>query len=121
MVDDDTWPTEQPTSFTPLLLVHYQGNRTPEQVTAMAELTYTGDIGKVVSITGECSTIKHDKRDGHNKLYKIFDTYRATKDIKVILDPLETSIGKSVLLKEISYRWVNKQLLLKFELVLLVS
>ena len=58
MVDDDVWPPEQPTSFTPLLLVHYQGNRTLEQVTAMAELTFSGDINKVASITGNCSTIK---------------------------------------------------------------
>ena len=132
MVDDDTWPPEQPTSFTPLLLVHYQGNRTLEQVTAMAELTYTGDISKVASVTSENSAVKHNKRDGHEKFHKIFDTTKATKEIIEILAPLENKsafiliegapgIGKSVLLKEISYRWAIKELLQKFELVLLVS
>ena len=119
MVDDDTWPPEQPKSFTPLLLIHHQGHRTPEQVTAMAELTYAGDIGKVASV------IDHK----HGKL----NTSEATEDIAEILSPLESAkqssfiliegapgIGKSVLLKEIGYKWANKELLQKFELVLLV-
>ena len=124
MVDDNTWPPEQPTSFTPLLLIHYKGSRTPEQVTAMAELMSTGDIAKVASVTGKQSSMKPEK---------LFDTSKATKEIKEILAPLEKSkestliliegapgIGKSVLLKEISYRWAKKELLQKFELVLLI-
>ena len=47
MADDDTWPPKQPKSFTPLLLIHHQGSHTAEQVTAMAELMYTGKIDKV--------------------------------------------------------------------------
>ena len=109
MVDDDTWPPEQPTSFTPLLLIHHQGRCTPKQVTAMAELMHAGDIQKTS------------------------DTSKATKEIEEILSPLEKSekasfvliegapgIGKTILLKEIAYRWGNKQLLQKFELVLLI-
>ena len=124
MVDDNTWPPEQPTSFTPLLLIHYKGLRTPEQVTAMAELMSTGDIDKVASVTGKQSSMKYEK---------LFDASTATKEIKEILAPLEKrkesafiliegapGIGKSVLLKEISYRWANKELLQKFELVLLI-
>ena len=109
MVDDDTWPPKQPTSFTPLLLIHHQGDRTPEQVTAMAKLMHAGDIQKTL------------------------DTSKATKEIEEILSPLENSeeasfiliegapgIGKTILLKEIAYRWGNKQLLQKFKLVLLI-
>ena len=109
MVDDDTWPPEQPTSFTPLLLIHHQGHRTPMQVTAMAELMHAGDIQKMLN------------------------TSKATKEIEEILSPLEKSeeaffvliegapgIGKTILLKEIAYRWGNKYLLQKFELVLLI-
>ena len=109
MVDDDTWPPEKPTSFTPLLLIHHQGHRTPEQVTAMAELMHAGDIQKTLN------------------------TSKATKEIEEILFPLEKSeeasfvliegapgIGKTILLKEIAYRWGKKQLLQNFELVLLI-
>ena len=134
MVDDDAWPPEQPTSFTPLLLIHHQGPRTPEQVTAMAELTCTGDIGKVALVTGQQSDIRHVKLGSHEKFEKAFKTSRMTKEIEEILAPLEESkkscfvliegapgIGKSVLLKEIAYRWGNKELLQKTDLVLLLS
>ena len=130
MVDDDTWPPEQLTSFTPLLLIHHQGDCTTEQVTAMAELMYTGDIGKVDLVTSDQHALKHTS---HEKFHKGLDTSKATKEIREILAPLEKSkestfilvegapgIGKSVLLKEIAYGWANKELLQKFELVLLV-
>ena len=129
MVDHDTWPPKQPTSFTPLLLIHHQGDHTPEQVTAMAELMHAGDIDKVTLVTGS----KRAKLDVHNKFHKVLDTSKATKEIGEILAPLEEGkqscfiliegapgIGKSVLLKEITYKWANKELLQKFELVLLV-
>ena len=97
----------------------------------MAELMYTGDIGKVAMVTGERSTVKHDKLDSHEKFHKMLDTSKATKEIEEILAPLDKEsafiliegapgIGKSVLLKEISYRWANKELLQKFQLVLLI-
>ena len=126
MVDDNTWPPEQPTSFTPLLFIHHQGHRTPEEVTAMAELTYTGNIDKVALVTGY-------QLDSQENGKKMLDTSKATKDIAEILSPLENSegssfiliegapgIGKSVLLQEIAYRWANKEILQNFELVLLV-
>ena len=126
MVDDDTWPPEQPKSFTPLLLIHHQGHRTPQQVSAMAEMTYAGDIGKI-------ALVNHHPHASQEKIYKTLDTSTATKDIAEILSPLESGkrssfiliegapgIGKSALLKEIAYRWANKELLQTFELVLLV-
>ena len=134
MGDDDTWPPEQPTSFTPLLLIHRKGHRTSEEATAMAELMHTCGIDKVAMVTGEQPTVKHAKLDGHEKFHKMLDTSRATKEIEEILAPLENNtksafiliegapgIGKSVLLKEIAYKWGdNKQLLKNYELVLLV-
>ena len=130
-VDESTWPPGKPAHFTPLLLVHHQGDHSLEQVQTMAELMYTGDIGKVAMVTSERSTIKHDKIDGHEKFHKILDSSKATKEIEEILAPLDNEsgfiliegapgIGKSVLLKEISYKWANKDLLQKFELVLLI-
>ena len=134
MVDDDAWPPEQLTSFTPLLLIHHQGPRTPQQVTAMAELICTGDIGKVVLVTSQQSGIRHAKLAGHEKFEKAFEASKTTKEIKEILAPLEErkkscsvliegapGIGKSILLKEIAYRWDNKELLQKFEFVLLAA
>ena len=63
----------------------------------------------------------------------MFNTTKIRKEITEILSPLETSnhpqfilvegapgIGKSLLLKEIAYRWGIQQILQKFKLVLLV-
>ena len=132
-IDDNIWPPEQTTSFTPLLLIHRQGYRTKEEVVAMAELMYSGNISKVASVTGEQSTVKRDTLGSHEKFHKMSDTSRATKEIEEILAPLEKGkesafvliegapgIGKTVLLKEIAYKWANNELLQKFEFVLLV-
>ena len=132
-VDDNTWPPVQQTNFTPLLLVHHQGDHSLEQMQAMAELMYTGNISKVASVTGGEPAVKHIKLDGHERFHKMLDTSRATKEITEILAPLEMGkestfiliegapgIGKSVLLKEIAYRWGKKQLLKKFEFVILI-
>ena len=99
----------------------------------MAELMYSGNISKVASVTGEQSTVKCDTLGGHEKFYKMSDTSRTTKEIEEILAPLEKSkesafvliegapgIGKTVLLKEIAYKWANNELLQKSEFVLLV-
>ena len=124
MVDDDTWPPEQPTSFTPLLLIHRKGHRTTDEVETMAELMHGGDIEKVAMVTGKPSAVKHTRVDGREKFHKMSDTNKATKEIEEILAPLENNtnsafiliegapgIGKSVLLKEIAYKWGDKQLL----------
>ena len=133
MVDDNTWPPEQLTSYTPLLFIHHQGNRTKEEVTVMAKLMSSGNISEVASVTGEQSTVKHDTKGSYEKFHKMQETSRATKEIEEILAPLEKGkesafiliegapgIGKTVLLKEIAYRWANKELLHKFEFVLLL-
>ena len=133
MVDDDTWSPEQPTSFTPLLLIYNKDHRTLEEATAMAELMHTGGNDKVAVVTGEHPTVKR-ALDSHEKFHKMLGTSSATKEIEEILAPLENNmksafiliegapgIGKSVLLKEIAYKWGdNKQLLKNYELVLLV-
>ena len=132
-VDESTWPPGKPAHFTPLLLVHNKSRCTPEQVQAMAEMMHAGDIGKVAMVTGGEPAVKHDKLDSHEKFHKMLDTSKATKEIEEILAPLDKNtessfiliegapgIGKSMLLKEIAYRWGKKQLLQKFELVLLV-
>ena len=129
MVDEPTWPPGKPAHFTPLLLVYNKSHHTPKQVQAMAEMMHAGDIGKIVLVTGGQSAVKHDSH--HEKFHKMLDTSKATKEIEEILAPLDKEsafvliegapgIGKSILLKEIAYRWGKKQWLQNFELVLLV-
>ena len=135
IVDNNTWPPEQPANFTPLLLLHYQGHRTKEQVAATASIMCTGNISKVTTVTDNYSAVKRLKVDNHQNIDQVLDTSKATKEIEDILAPLEIKgeescliliegapgIGKSVLLHEIAYRWGKKQLLQKYDLVLLLS
>ena len=130
IVDDDTWPPEQPESFTPLLLIHHQGSHTAEQVIATAKLMQSGNIA---SVTVDQRPVQHARFDGNENFKNVLATSKATKEIEEILAPLEEGkqscfiliegapgIGKSVLLKEIHYKWANKELLQNYQFVLLV-
>ena len=70
-VDNDTWPPEQPASFTPLLLLHYQGHRTKEQVAATASVMCTGNISKVTTVTDNYSAVKRLKVDNHQNIDQV--------------------------------------------------
>ena len=133
--DEETWPPDQPKNFTPLLLIHHQGKHNMKQATAMAQLIQTGDIDEITSLASNRSVpTNHPKLDSHKPLQEVLDSSTVTKELTEILAPLEQSkepqfiliegapgIGKSILLKEIAYRWGNKQLLKTFKLVLLAS
>ena len=132
--DEETWPPDQPKNFTPLVLIHHQGQHAMKQATAVAQLIQTGDIDKITSLASNRSVPKHHpKLDSHEPLQEVLDSSTVTKELAEILAPLEQSkspqfiliegapgIGKSILLKEIAYRWGNKQLLKTFRLVLLL-
>ena len=132
--DEETWPPDQPKNFTPLVLIHHQGQHSMKQATAMAQLIQTGDIDDITSLASNRSVpTNHPKLDSHEPLQEVLDSSTVTKELTDILAPLEQSkepqfiliegapgIGKSVFLKELAYRWGNKQLLKTFKLVLLV-
>ena len=133
MVDDDSWPPEQLKSFTPLLLVHYQGHRSSKQVTATAKLMHRGEITSLVSDQSRIASTHHTNLDSLEVAQEILNTSVVTKKLEEILVPLEKhdepcfiliegapGIGKSVLLKEIAYQWGKKHLLPMFKIVLLI-
>ena len=133
--DEETWPPDQPKNFTPLVLIHHQGQHSMKQATAVAQVIQTGNIDEITSLASNQSIPKHyPKLDSHEPLQEVLDSSTVTKELAEILAPLEQSkdpqfiliegapgIGKSILLKELAYRWGNKQLLKTFKLVLLVS
>ena len=132
-VDKEAWPPDPPKTFTPLVLIQHQGYRNIKQSTTMAEFVERGHIDKVVTITTTKSLPKRLKLDSHQTLQEMLDTSKITKEIAEILAPLETSddpqfvliegapgIGKTLFLREISYRWGKHKILQKFKLVLLL-
>ena len=131
--DEEAWPPDPPKTFTPLVLIQHQGYRSIKQSTAMAEFVERGHIDKVVSVTTTDTLPTRLKLDSHQPLHEVLDTSKVTKEVAEILAPLEISddpqliliegapgIGKTLLLREISYRWGKHQILQKFKLVLLV-
>ena len=130
IVDDDTWPPEQLKGFTPLSFVHYQGLRNSNQAAIMANIMHAGRITSLVTEFQSCITHHTSTETLQNSL----GVTRVTNKLEEILTPLENSndnssiiliegppgIGKSVLLKEIAYRWGEGYLLQKFKMVLLV-
>ena len=135
-VDKEAWPPDPPKTFTPLVLVQHQSHRNLNQSTAMTEFVELGHIDKVTN-TSSSNTDTLSNRfelDKYLLLQEVLDTSKVTKEVTEILAPLETSddpqliliegapgIGKTLLLREISYRWGKHQILLKFKLVLLVG
>ena len=127
-VDDNTWPPDQPKNFTPLVLTYYEGHHNLQQAMAITELTQTGDITSLAS-----NQPAPNQHPNHQPLQEILNTSTICKDFEQILAPLEKNdkpqlilvegppgIGKSVLLKEIAYRWGDQQILKVFKFVLLV-
>ena len=133
--DEETWPPDQPKNFTPLVLIHHQGQHSMKQPIVVAQVIQTGNIDDITTMAVDQSVPKHSpKLDSHEPLQEVLDNSTVTKEIAEIFVRLEQSkdpqfiliegapgIGKSVLLKEIAYRWGNKQLLKKFKFVLLIQ
>ena len=100
----------------------------------MAKLTCAGNIDDIPSMAnGQLIPTHYCNQDNSREsLKEVLKNSTATKEITEILAVLENKdyscfvliegppgIGKSVLLKEISHRWANKQLLQTYKLVLL--
>ena len=132
--NEETWPPDQPKNFTPLILVHHQGHHSMKQPALVAQVIQSGDINNITEMAGNQSIPKHHfELDSHEPLQEVLDSSTVTKELTEILAPLEQSedpqfiliegapgIGKSILLKEIAYRWGKKQLLKTFRFVFLV-
>ena len=139
ILDENRWPPEQPKEFTPLLLIQYQGQKTSEQDIALTNLTLRGNISYITSPVA-AATKHRPKLKGnentdfyHESLQGFFNNSTITKEVAAILSPFDKSdepcfiliegppgIGKSLLLKEIAYRWGKNKALKMFKLVLLV-
>ena len=128
IIDEEAWPPELPDIFTPLVLIHYQGIRNFEQSAAMAEFVGRGCINDVMTKSSNNVASKY-----HEPLQEALDASTVTEKVSDILISFETSsdpqfiliegapgMGKSLLLKEIAYRWSIRQILHKIKLVLLV-
>ena len=120
-VDEETWPQFELKTFTPLLLMHFKGQRNLKQANTMVKLAFTGKIDDIPFMANDqlIPTQYCNQYYSHKSLKEVFDKSTVTKDIAGILALLEKrcfvlvegppGIGKSVLLKELLYTMANKQ------------
>ena len=128
------WPPNQPKSIVSVALIHYKGKRTRQELFAIAQRHKDGSIA-VDQLTSSSSQAPAAKKQR-------FDHSRVTKDIADIftadpMDQIEDStdlnkspkriliegapgIGKTVLAKEIAFRWAKKELLQNIDLTFLI-
>ena len=136
-LSETTWPPEQPKEFTPVVLMHHQSQPSSKDAIALTKALYSIDLNDINAVfaTGNQYIInQHPKLKCHGDCLQTFIyTSKVTKDIKEILAPLEENddpqliliegapgIGKTILLKEIAFKWSENHLLAKFKLVLLL-
>ena len=135
-VTKDTWPPDQPSEFTPLVLLHHEDEESITQVTTITKALHRGAISDVVSATSSEPIAKRPRLRSHDELREALKASKATAttDISEILAPLEVSdkaqtiliegapgIGKTILLKHIAYSWAEQGMLQKYNLLLLVQ
>ena len=124
-VDEEAWPPNQPQDFTPLLLIHHEGQYTFKP-TAALQLAGSIQSGRPY--------FKCYPQDSHQPQREALDNSKTTKQLVDILAPLQQSdnaqfilveglpgIGKSLLLQEIAYNWAARKILQNFKLVLFIQ
>ena len=134
-LSENTWPPVQLEDFTPVVLMHHQGQYSSAETIVLTEVLYSLDLNDVVFATDNQYIIaQHPKLKCHNDCFQTFlNTSKITKDVKEMLAPLEENedpqlmliegapgIGKTILLKEIAFRWGKDCSLSKFKLVFLL-
>ena len=120
-IDMNSWPPEQPTEFTPVVLINYESKYCTNKI----HHTMHPSEEEFCKMLPETNYGPHNCLPGNSittkNLTEILSLLENNEGPQVILIEGAPGIGKSVLLREIAYRWANLEVLHKFKLLLLLS
>ena len=117
-VDMNSWPPEQPKEFTPVVLIHYQDQY---DTATIPHIVIPSGEGFCEMFAAETCNHVPGNSTTTKDITKILSLLEKDEGSQVVLIEGAPGIGKSVLLREIAYRWANLEVLRKFKLLLLVS
>ena len=132
IISEKTWPPSQPIFYIPQSLIYHQGQyKGKEESDLMVELIRMG--GKY-ALTLEDTNQDHLNHQPLQQILNRNKSTRVTESIAKILTSLDAhegprflliegaqGMGKTILLKEIAYRWAEKKLLVTCKLVFLIN
>ena len=120
IISEETWPPNQPTFYIPQSLMYhegrYKGKEESDLMVKLIQMGYNHLNYQPLQHILNCS--KSTKET--NSITKIFTSLDAHKGPKFLLIEGAQGMGKTILLKEIAYRWANKELLITCKLVFLI-
>lgn len=124
--------TRQPKEYTTLALIHHNNQPTQNQIVRLAKAKGTGSVDKIIAVArNQLLAI-----DVEASLRKCLQESEFTCDISDVLAPLEDvdnaqsqivliegapGLGKTVLLKQLAYKWAQEKLLVISLLVFLIT
>ena len=127
IIYEQTWPPNQPIFYVPQSLMYHQGKYCKEEADMMMELIHIDDNYKV---TLEDTNPRHQalqdilSRNKSTKVTKkltvIFESLCKRNSPKFLLIEGHQGMGKTIILKEIAYRWAKNELLTTCKIVFLV-
>jgi len=112
MSTEDDWPPDQPKHFTTVALIHHQGVCSKQEVNDVANMTIARTGLKSFKKLEANSQMNHPTQISRTAK-DISEIFSAAKgyDKETILIEGAPGIGKTVLCKEIAYRWATRKLL----------
>ena len=127
ITNEKTWPANQQIFYVPQSLMYHQGRYCKEETDLMI---------KLIQMDGKYAVTLEDTNSNHKALQHIVSQNKSTKvtqDIAEIVKNLDVQtnskfllieaiegMGKTVMLKEIAYRWAKNELLTTSKIVFLV-